>query len=51
MGSTVTDGTISAGVEDTLEIPLLETYTPGANYLVKIYTRAGNVYSVTVQAR
>ena len=24
---------------------------PGANYLVKVYTRAGNVYSITVQAR
>jgi len=43
---------ISPGLEDTLTIPLHQTsYTPGTNYLVKIYTRAGNVYSVTVQAK
>ena len=45
------DVPISPGVEGTLEITLGQTYTPGANYLVKIYTRAGNVYSVTVQAK
>uniref|UniRef100_A0A7J2U3R6 DUF4352 domain-containing protein n=1 Tax=Ignisphaera aggregans TaxID=334771 RepID=A0A7J2U3R6_9CREN len=45
------DVPISPGVECTLIITLRQTYTPGANYLVKIYTRAGNVYSVTVQAR
>jgi flagellin-like protein len=50
-GAKASDGTVGAGVEDTLEIPLTETYTAGTNYLVKIYTRAGNVYSVTVQAK
>jgi hypothetical protein len=50
-GSTVKDGTVGAGVEDTLTISLTKTYTAGTNYLVKIYTRAGNVYSVTVQAK
>jgi flagellin-like protein len=50
-GAKASDGTVGAGVEDTLEIPLSSTYTAGTNYLVKIYTRAGNVYSVTVQAK
>ena len=50
-GSTVKDGTVGAGVEDTLTISLTKTYIAGTNYLVKIYTRAGNVYSVTVQAK
>jgi len=52
-GGAVQGGTIGAGVEATLTITLGEdvTITAGANYLVKIYTKAGNVYSVTVQAR
>jgi len=50
-GSTVRSGTVGPGTEDTLTIPLSDSYTSGANYLVKIYTRAGNVYSVTVQAK
>jgi flagellin-like protein len=50
-GSTVQGGTVGPGAEDTLTIPLTKTYTAGANYLVKIYTKAGNVYSVTVQAK
>jgi flagellin-like protein len=51
VGTVTYDDTISAGAEKTLEISLSGTYTPGANYLVKIYTKAGNVYSVTVQAK
>ena len=50
-GTKVVSGTVTPGVEDILTISLKQTYTSGANYLVKIYTRAGNVYSVTVQAR
>ena len=50
-GSIVKGGTVGPGTEDTLTIPLSGSYTSGANYLVKIYTRAGNVYSVTVQAK
>ena len=48
----VTSGTIPPGTEVVLEIQVSQgKYTSGANYLVKIYTRAGNVYSVTVQAK
>lgn len=50
-GETVKSGTVPPGTEDTLTITLTSSYTSGANYLVKIYTRAGNVYSVTVQAK
>ena len=50
--TTVAGGTIPPGTEVVLEIPVSkDKYTSGANYLVKIYTRAGNVYSVTVQAK
>lgn len=50
-GKTITDGTISPGVEDTLQVPLSKNVVPGTNYAVKIYTKAGNVYTVTVQAK
>jgi len=50
-GTTATDGTVGPGTEDILKISLLKDYTAGSNYLVKIYTKAGNVYSVTVQAK
>jgi FlaG/FlaF family flagellin (archaellin) len=52
-GDTVQGCTVGPGTEDTLTISLspTQTYTAGANYLVKIYTRAGNVYSATVQAK
>ena len=50
-GNNVKDGVIPAGTEDTLTIELEEDYTAGTNYLVKIYTKAGNVYSITVQAK
>jgi len=50
-GGVVTGGTVGPGTEAILTIQLDQTYTAGANYLVKIYTRAGNVYSVTVQAK
>jgi hypothetical protein len=50
-GGTVSGGTVGPGTEDILTVELTGSYTAGANYLVKIYTRAGNVYSVTVQAK
>jgi hypothetical protein len=50
-GEKVQSGTVGPGTEDTLTISLSESYTSGTNYLIKIYTRAGNVYSVTVQAK
>jgi len=50
-GGGVTGGTVGPGTEAILTITLTGNYTAGANYLVKIYTRAGSVYSVTVQAR
>jgi flagellin-like protein len=50
-GKTVRGGTVGAGTEDTLTIQLSRSYTSGTSYLIKIYTRAGNVYSVTVQAK
>jgi len=45
--------TVAPGAEGTVVFGISSSGSPvaGANYLVKIYTRAGNVYSVTVQAR
>jgi hypothetical protein len=37
--------------EDTLQISLSKDYRAGSNCVVKVYNRAGNVYSVTVQAK
>jgi flagellin-like protein len=49
------DSTVSPGQEITLQIPLNligdQQFVAGTTYQVKIYTRAGNVYSVNVQAR
>jgi len=47
------ESTVSPGQERTLEISLLgsQQFVAGTTYQVKIYTRAGNVYSVNVQAR
>jgi flagellin-like protein len=50
-GQSVQSGTVGPGTEDTLTIGLTGSYISGANYLIKIYTRAGNVYSVNVQAK
>jgi len=44
------DVTIGPGQEGYVVIEA-KNAVAGANYLVRIYTRAGNVYSVTVQAR
>jgi cytochrome b len=43
--------TLTPGQETELELKFAGTVTAGGNYLVKVYTRAGNVYSLTVQAK
>ncbi|MEM4481758.1 MAG: archaellin/type IV pilin N-terminal domain-containing protein [Desulfurococcaceae archaeon] len=44
--------TIPAGQETTITATLTSTgYSAGTNYFIKVYTRAGNVVSTTVQAR
>ncbi|MEM4552887.1 MAG: archaellin/type IV pilin N-terminal domain-containing protein [Ignisphaera sp.] len=45
------DLTVSPGEERTETIAISGTPISGTNYQVKIYTRAGNVISATVQAR
>jgi hypothetical protein len=49
---TRTDQTTSLtpGQETEWTVTFTGTVTPGTNYQVKIYTRAGNVYSATVKA-
>jgi len=42
---------VGPGVETTLVISLEADYVAGTNYRVTIYTKAGNVYHVTVQAK
>jgi flagellin-like protein len=55
VASTDTTLTVSPGQETTLTISLNlignQQFVAGTTYQVKIYTRAGNVYSVNVQAR
>ncbi len=44
--------TVNPGAEGTIVATIDgNPAVAGANYLVRVYTRAGNVYSVTVQAR
>jgi len=53
-GITLVDTTITVnpGAEGTIVAIISgNPAVAGANYLVRIYTRAGNVYSVTVQAK
>jgi flagellin-like protein len=52
VGVNTIDTTISLtpGNETTLTISFTDTVTAGTNYQVKIYTKAGNVYSATVKA-
>jgi hypothetical protein len=45
------DYTVKPSEETKLEIPVNETLVPGINYLVKVYTRFGNVYSCNLLAR
>jgi P pilus assembly chaperone PapD len=42
--------TIAPGETKTVTATISGTYTPGAKYQVKIYTEAGNVYSVVLTA-
>ena len=42
--------TIAPGETKTVTATISDTYTPGAKYQVKIYTEAGNVYSVVLTA-
>ena len=49
--STLTEVTVGPGTEVYVVVSVPGTPIAGANYLVKVYTRAGNVYSVTVQAK
>uniref|UniRef100_A0A7C4FD84 Type IV pilin n=1 Tax=Ignisphaera aggregans TaxID=334771 RepID=A0A7C4FD84_9CREN len=55
IASTDTTLTIGPGEEQTLNIPLTpqsgQQFVAGTTYQVKIYTMAGNVYSINVQAR
>jgi flagellin-like protein len=55
VASANTELTVSPGQETTLVISLnllgSQQFVAGTTYQVKIYTRAGNVYSVNVQAR
>jgi hypothetical protein len=54
-GTIITSGTevtINPGAEGYIEFTIAnESVTPGTNYQVKVYTRAGNVYTWTVQAK
>lgn len=43
--------TVDPEQDITFTISLKGTYVAGTNYAVKIYTRAGNIYTITVQAR
>jgi len=45
-----TDASLTPGNETTLELSHGYKVTAGTNYQVKIYTKAGNVYSATVKA-
>ena len=49
--STSVDYTVRPSEGTKLEIPVNGTIVPGTNYLVKVYTRFGNVYSCTLLAR
>jgi archaellum component FlaG (FlaF/FlaG flagellin family) len=43
--------TINPGAEGYITFTVGGKVTPGTNYQVKVYTRAGNVYTWTVQAK
>lgn len=50
LGSTDITETINPGEDKTITVRVAGA-VPDTNYAVKIYTRAGNVYTITVQAR
>ena len=43
--------TIGPGVDMYINVSLTGSYTSGTSYQVKVYTAAGNVYSIVVQAK
>ncbi|MEM1743425.1 MAG: archaellin/type IV pilin N-terminal domain-containing protein [Nitrososphaerota archaeon] len=44
--------TVPPGSEDEISLPLNDvTPVPGARYTVRIYTKAGNVYSIVLEAK
>jgi len=47
---TIDDMTLTPGADTTIGTSVAGTLTPGAQYQVKIYTRAGNVYSIVLTA-
>ncbi len=42
---------LAAGDELWIEIPLNTDLSPGTLYTVKVYTKAGNVYSISIEAK
>ena len=43
--------TVKAGEELYIQAKMTKEATPGATYTIKVYTRAGNVYTAQVQAK
>ena len=50
VNSTTTDTTLTPGQEATITANISGTITAGASYQIKVYTKAGNVYSITLMA-
>ncbi|MEL9939447.1 MAG: archaellin/type IV pilin N-terminal domain-containing protein [Ignisphaera sp.] len=50
-GAATTETTITPGQETTLTLSFNANVVAGTNYQVKVYTKAGNVISATVQAK
>ena len=49
-GKTGTDVTLAPGNEAIVTASVTGTITAGASYQIKVYTRSGNVYSITLMA-
>jgi hypothetical protein len=50
-GSVDTNKILSPGAEDTIEATVQGAQlVPGATYVVRVYTKAGNVYPITLRA-
>ncbi|MEM4789126.1 MAG: archaellin/type IV pilin N-terminal domain-containing protein [Ignisphaera sp.] len=50
VGENTTTVTLAPGEETTINASVKGDLTPGARYVVKVYTKAGNVYSITLTA-
>jgi len=48
--STKTETTLTPGEEATITANIAKTITAGTSYQIKVYTKAGNVYSITLMA-